>query len=76
MANPGNSRSGSGGISPWTLVIIAAAVILVTAVERFVHPQPLENVGIGLLISVVASIVVPGAASAAAVRSGAMCGAS
>lgn len=39
------------------MIFVAAAVILVTAVERFVHPQPLENVGVGLLISVLASIL-------------------
>ena len=40
MASPGNSRSGSGGISPWTLVIIAAAVIL--AIVLFFLWAPLQ----------------------------------
>lgn len=39
------------------MIFVAAAVILVTAVERFVHPRPIENVGVGLVISVVASVV-------------------
>lgn len=51
------------------MIFVAAAVILVTAVERFVHPQPLENVGIGLLISVVASIV-NGVVAAVLLRAG------
>lgn len=40
-----------------TMIFVAAAVILVTAVERFLHPQPLDNVWVGLLISTVASVV-------------------
>lgn len=40
-----------------TMIFVAAAVILVTSVERFIHPQALENVGVGLLISVLASVV-------------------
>ncbi|MCL6423027.1 cation diffusion facilitator family transporter [Brachybacterium sp. JHP9] len=44
------------------MIFVAAAVILVTAVERFIHPQPLENVGVGLLISVVASLINGGVA--------------
>lgn len=40
-----------------TMIFVAAAVILVTAVERFVHPRELENVGAGLLVSVVASVL-------------------
>lgn len=39
------------------MIFVAAAVILVTAAERFVNPQPLENVGWGLVISVVASLL-------------------
>ena len=33
------------------------AVIIVSAVERFINPRPLDNVGIGLVISIVASVV-------------------
>ena len=39
------------------MIFIAAAVILVASIERFINPAPLENVGIGLVISVVASVV-------------------
>jgi len=44
------------------MIFVAAAVILVTAVERFVHPRPIENVGVGLVVSVVASVVNGGVA--------------
>lgn len=44
------------------MIFAAAGVILVTAVERFVNPRPLENVGWGLVISVVASLVNGGVA--------------
>ena len=39
------------------MIFLAAAVIMYTAVDRFLHPQPLENVGIGLAVSVVASVL-------------------
>ncbi|CAL8980296.1 Ferrous-iron efflux pump FieF [Propionicimonas sp. T2.31MG-18] len=39
------------------MIFVAAGFILWTSVERFLHPAPLENVGIGLGISVVASAV-------------------
>lgn len=39
------------------MIFVAAAFILVTSVERFLHPQPLESVGIGLLVSTVASVL-------------------
>lgn len=39
------------------MILVAAGVILVTSVERFLHPRPLEQLGIGLLISVVASVI-------------------
>jgi len=42
--------------------LVAAAVILVTSVERFVHPRGIDNVGVGLLISVLASLVNGGVA--------------
>ncbi|MGP9538671.1 cation diffusion facilitator family transporter [Brachybacterium sp. AOP43-C2-M15] len=44
------------------MIFVAAAVILVTAVERFINPRPLENLGIGLVIVVVASLVNGGVA--------------
>ncbi len=39
------------------MIFVAAVFILLTSVQRFLHPQPLENVGIGLAISVVASVI-------------------
>ncbi|MFD1054364.1 cation diffusion facilitator family transporter [Terrabacter terrigena] len=39
------------------MIFVAAVVIVVSAVERFIRPQPIENVGLGLAISVVASVV-------------------
>lgn len=39
------------------MILVAAVVILITSVERFLNPKPLEQLGIGLAISVVASIV-------------------
>ncbi|WP_130866158.1 cation diffusion facilitator family transporter [Acidipropionibacterium timonense] len=43
--------------SEGSMIFVAAAVIVYTAVLRFLHPQPLEDVGIGLLVSVVASVI-------------------
>ena len=39
------------------MIFVAAAVILVTAVERFINPRPLENIGWGLAIIMVASVL-------------------
>ena len=39
------------------MIFVAALVILYTSVDRFLNPRPIENVGIGLAISVLASIV-------------------
>jgi cation diffusion facilitator family transporter len=39
------------------LILVAAIAIGYAAVERLFHPQPLEAVGIGLAVSVVASII-------------------
>lgn len=39
------------------MIFVAAVFILVTSVQRFLEPQPLENVGIGLAISVIASAI-------------------
>lgn len=51
------------------MIFVAAIVIIVTSVDRFVHPRPLENVGVGLTISVVASVV-NGAVAALLIRKG------
>jgi cation diffusion facilitator family transporter len=45
-----------------TLILVAAASIGVAAVERLVNPRPLQQVGVGLAVSVLASIVNLGAA--------------
>src|SRR5512135_2629034 len=37
------------------LIFVAAAFILITSVQRFLHPTALESVGIGLAISTMAS---------------------
>lgn len=39
------------------MIFVAAAVILFSAVQRFLDPQPLENVGVGLAVSAAASVV-------------------
>ena len=39
------------------LILVAAFGIAATAIERLLHPQPLEHVGLGLAISVVASTI-------------------
>lgn len=39
------------------MIFVAAAVILYASIERFLNPVPLENIGVGLVISVVASVV-------------------
>ncbi len=39
------------------MILIAAAFIMVAAFQRFRHPQPLDDLGIGLAISLVASAV-------------------
>jgi cation diffusion facilitator family transporter len=40
-----------------TLIVVAAICIAVAAVDRFLHPRALEQVGLGLAVSVVASLV-------------------
>src|SRR5512141_2108647 len=39
------------------MILLAAASIIITALPRLIHPIPLEQVGWGLLISVVASLI-------------------
>ena len=39
------------------LILIAAAGIIYAAIERFLNPQPLEAVGIGLVVSAIASVI-------------------
>ncbi|MBD0859928.1 cation transporter [Gordonia sp. zg691] len=39
------------------LIVVAAVTIIVTAVDRFIHPRELEEVGVGLGISLVATAI-------------------
>ncbi|MFO1414147.1 MAG: cation diffusion facilitator family transporter [Burkholderiales bacterium] len=39
------------------LILVAAAAIAWTAVERLLHPQPLEQIGVGLAVSLVATAI-------------------
>jgi cation diffusion facilitator family transporter len=39
------------------LILIAALAIAVTAIDRLLHPRPLEQVGVGLAVSVAASLL-------------------
>ncbi len=37
------------------MIFVASVIIIITSVDRFLHPRPLENIGIGLAISMVAT---------------------
>jgi cation diffusion facilitator family transporter len=39
------------------MIFVAAVFIIYSAIQRLLHPQELENVGIGLTISLVASVI-------------------
>ncbi len=39
------------------MIFVAAAVILVSAVQRLINPEPLQSIGVGLAISTVAAAV-------------------
>ena len=39
------------------MIFLAAAAIIITSIERFIHPRALDNVGTGLLVSAVAAVV-------------------
>lgn len=51
------------------MIFVAATVILVVAIQRLLNPQPLEQIGIGLIISVVAGAV-NGAVAIVLIRAG------
>ena len=51
------------------MIFVAAVVIIFSAVERLLHPRPLENVGVGLLVSSVATVV-NGAVGLTLIRAG------
>ncbi|MFT0847797.1 cation diffusion facilitator family transporter [Actinomycetaceae bacterium L2_0104] len=44
------------------MILAAAAVIIFATIDRIINPRPLDNIGIGLLISVVASLINGGVA--------------
>lgn len=39
------------------MILLAAAAIIITAIPRLIHPVPLEQLGLGLIISVAASLI-------------------
>ena len=39
------------------LIFVAASGIIVSAINRFVHPQAIEEIGVGLLLSVLATVL-------------------
>jgi len=39
------------------LIVLAAGSIIWSAIPRIMHPQPLENIGVGLLVAVGASLI-------------------
>jgi cation diffusion facilitator family transporter len=51
------------------MIFVAAVVIIVSAVQRFLSPRELENVGLGLVVSVVASVI-NGAVALVLIRAG------
>jgi cation diffusion facilitator family transporter len=64
-AKPGSSRMHFGlskaeyfsALIEGLMILVAAGLILFTAARRFMDPRPLDEVGIGLTISVVASVI-------------------
>jgi cation diffusion facilitator family transporter len=44
------------------LILVAAISIMITAIDRIMHPQPVEQIGWGLLISVIAAAINGGVA--------------
>ncbi len=40
-----------------TLILIAAVSIGFTAIQRLIHPQPLEQIGLGIAVSIAASLI-------------------
>jgi cation diffusion facilitator family transporter len=39
------------------LILVAAVVIAITAIRRLITPEPLEQVGLGLIVSIAASLI-------------------
>lgn len=40
-----------------TMIFFAAVAIIYTSIERMLHPQPLDQTGVGLLLSVIATLI-------------------
>lgn len=40
-----------------TLILLAAVFIIIQAISRFLNPEPLEQVGLGLVVSAVAALI-------------------
>ncbi|MFN2136607.1 MAG: cation diffusion facilitator family transporter [Candidatus Promineifilaceae bacterium] len=40
-----------------TLIVVASAAILVTGLRRLLNPQPLEQVGLGLTVAIIAALI-------------------
>jgi cation diffusion facilitator family transporter len=51
------------------MIFAAAVVIIVSAVGRLIHPQPLERLGVGIVIATVASVI-NGTVGAILIRAG------
>lgn len=51
------------------MIFVAAAVIIASAVQRFLHPAPLESLGVGLAVSGVATVL-NGAVGLVLIRAG------
>lgn len=52
-----------------TMIFVAAAAIIFVSVQRLIYPKPLENIGIGLAVSVLAAVI-NGAVGYVLVRAG------
>jgi cation diffusion facilitator family transporter len=44
-------------ITEGLLILAAAAGIIITAVQRFLQPKPIEQLGLGLIVSIIASLI-------------------
>ena len=62
-------RASTSAIIEGTCIAIAAVVIIISAVERLLNPKDIESAGIGLLVSVIASMI-NGAVALALIRAG------
>jgi cation diffusion facilitator family transporter len=69
-SRPGNERMHFGlskaeyfsALVEGLMILVAAGLIMFTAIERFLNPRPLEDIGIGLAVSTIASFLNGGVA--------------